>query len=162
MRKLTSTWGAWSADGLRMRFRPRSRISQAFLQVVPWLNFVVVLLLYLALARQLILAPGVVFDLPRAPFREGLRRGPRIVMVHVRHPAGPETFVFFDNVRYQTGLPQQAEQLRAELARAAARPDGRHLLLLADRRVPHGDVIELVNLARAVGVQRVNVAIKPE
>ena len=38
----------------------------------------------------------------------------------------------------------------------------RDLLLLADRRVPHGDVMATVNLARAAGLQRVNVGVKPD
>jgi biopolymer transport protein ExbD len=36
------------------------------------------------------------------------------------------------------------------------------LLLLADRQVPHGDVMAAVNLARSAGVQRVNVGVKPD
>jgi biopolymer transport protein ExbD len=162
MRKLTAQWGAWSADGLRTRFRPRSRIGQAFLQIVPWVDFGVVMLLFLALSQRLTLRPGVMFDLPRAAFREGLHRGPSLVMISAQRAQGAETLIFFDDVRYQLDEPANVEVLRAELARAALRPAGRQLLLLADRRVPHGDVVTLVNLARAVGVQRVNVAVKPE
>lgn len=154
--------GSWSADGLRTRFRPRSRIGQSFLQIVPWVNFGVVMLLFLALSQRLTLSPGVMFDLPRAAFREGLHSGPSIVMISAQRAQGAETLVFFDDVRYRLDEAASAEVLRAELARAALRPAGRQLLLLADRRVPHGDVVTLVNLARAVGVQRVNVAVKPE
>jgi biopolymer transport protein ExbD len=83
-------------------------------------------------------------------------------MISAQRAQGAETLVFFDDVRYRLDEAASAEVLRAELARAALRPAGRQLLLLADRRVPHGDVVTLVNLARAVGVQRVNVAVKPE
>ncbi|MDD5705367.1 MAG: biopolymer transporter ExbD [Kiritimatiellae bacterium] len=162
MRKLTAQWGSWRADGLRMRFRPRSRIGQPFLQVVPWVSFVIVMLLFLLLSNRMLLRPGVGFDLPRAAFREGSQSGVSVVMVSAQRPDGDETLVFLDNVRYRLSELQQVEQLRAELGRAALRPDGRQLLLLADRHVPHGDVIAFVDLARGVGVQRVNVSIKPE
>ena len=38
----------------------------------------------------------------------------------------------------------------------------RVLLLMADKRVPHGEVVSIINLARDAGVERVNVAVKPE
>ena len=153
---------SWSKGGLRSRFRTRSRVANAFLQIVPWLNFAVVLALFLGVSGRLVRQPGVVFELPRAPFREGIQQASPLVMLRSRRPQGAETLVFFDDVRYQIGLPDQDAQLRDELARAAARPDGRQLLLLADRRVPHGDVMALVNLARSAGIQRVNAALKPE
>ena len=162
MPRQTIDWGAWSRGGLRTRFRTRSRVANAFLQIVPWLNFAVVLALYLGVSGRLVRQPGVVFELPRAPFREGLQRGPTLVMLRSQRPQGEETLVFFDDVRYRLEVPEQAAQLRGELARAAVRPEGRQLLLLADRRVPHGDVVALVNLARSAGIQRVNAAIKPE
>ena len=162
MARLTNEWGSWNKGGLRARFRTRSRIVNSFLQVVPWVNFAVVLALFLSLSGRLTLQPGVVFELPRAPFREGLQRGLSLVMLRADRPQGEETLVFFDDVRYQFGVPEQDAQLRDDLSRAAGRPDGRQLLLLADRRVPHGDVMALVNLARSAGIQRVNAALKPE
>ena len=154
--------GSWYTEGLRMRFRPRNRIANTFLQVVPWINFVVVLALFFSLSGRLTLQPGLVFELPRAPFHEGMHYGLTVVMLRAQRPGGAETLVFFDDVRYQPGVPEQSEQLRAELALAARRPDGRQVLLLADRRVPHGDVMDLVNLVRAAGIRRVNVSAKPE
>ena len=162
MPRRTNEWRSWSTGGLRARLRTRSRPVNRFLQIVPWINFAVVLGLFLSLSGRLTLQPGVVFELPRAPFREGLQRGLTLVMLRAARPQGEETLVFFDDVRYQLGLSDQDAQLRDELARAAARPDGRQLLLLADRRVPHGDVMALVNLARSAGIQRVNAALKPE
>ena len=161
-RRLNSRWGGWSAEGLRMRFRPRSRVGQAFLQIVPWVDFGVILLLLAVLAQRLTLSPGIVFDLPQAAFREGLYRGPTIVMASVQRSGGAETLVFFDDVRYQLDNAENAEGLRTVLGRAAAQPAGNQLLLLADRRVPQGEVVRLVSLARSAGIQRVNVAVKPE
>ena len=117
---------------------------------------------FLGVSGRLVRQPGVVFELPRAPFREGIQQASPLVMLRSRRPQGAETLVFFDDVRYRLEVPEQAARLRRELARAAGRPGGRQLLLLADRLVPHGDVVALVNLAREAGIQRVNAAIKPE
>ena len=54
----------------------------------------------------------MVFELPRAPFREGLQRGLTLVMLRADRPQGEETLVFFDDVRYQIGVPEQDAQLR--------------------------------------------------
>ena len=51
-----------------------------------------------------------------------------------------------------------AERLRQSLEFS----ESEELLLLADKHVPHGDVLQFVNLAREAGVARVNVAAKPE
>ncbi len=145
-----------------MRFRPRSRIANTFLQIVPWINFVVIVALFMSISGRMTLQPGVQFELPQAPFHEGMQRGPTVVMINVQRAGGPETLIFFDDVRYQPEVPEQRAQLQAELAQAALRPNGHQVLLLADRHVSHGAVIELVNLIRAAGVQRVNVSVKPE
>jgi biopolymer transport protein ExbD len=50
-----------------------------------------------------------------------------------------------------------AERLKARMAQNGAR----ELLLMADKRVPHGDVMFFVNVAREAGARRVNVAEKP-
>ena len=162
MPRKPTQWGSWYTEGLRMRFRPRNRIANTFLQVVPWMNFVVVLALFFALSNRLTLQPGVVFELPRAPFQEGIHQGVTLVMLRAQRAEGDETLVFFDDVRYQLGLAEQHERLRTDLAQAAARPNGQQMLLLADRRVPHGDVITVVNLARSAGIRRVNASIRPE
>jgi biopolymer transport protein ExbD len=51
-----------------------------------------------------------------------------------------------------------ADRVKSRIA-AGLKPE---LLLLADRRVSHGDVIRLVNAAREAGIERVNVGEKPK
>ena len=58
--------------------------------------------------------------------------------------------------------PPQLEQLVERVRGRVALEPRREILLLADRRVPLGDVMTVVNLARDAGVNRVNVATKPE
>ncbi len=153
----------WREEGLRMRFRPRNRIANPFLQIVPWLNIVVVMALFFSLSHRLTLHPGVVFHLPSSAFQEGLSQGLSLVMLNVPQGDSPDrTFVFFDDVRYSPGNGDEEEQLRLDLMRASSRPGGRQALLFAERNVPHGDVMALVAIIRSAGIRTVNVAVKPE
>ena len=120
------------------------------------------MVLVAVVSDRILVRPGVVFYLPRAPFREGLRYGLTAVMLPVARTNGQETLVFFDDERFVLAVPTQLEQLAERIRDRLAREPRREILLLADRRIPHGDVMTVVNLAREAGVNRVNVATKPE
>jgi biopolymer transport protein ExbD len=70
--------------------------------------------------------------------------------------------VFFDDDRFTLDVPARREQLAGRIRARAALEPRREILLLADRRIPHGDVMAVVNLAREAGISRVNVSTKPE
>jgi len=138
--------------------------ARSLLSSIPWINALILVVMLLAVHGRMVISPGVVFDLPRAPLREGMNSGLTALMIQVARdtPGGEETLIFFDDDRYSAQDSDQmsvlAERLRSRLAVSTRRD----LLLMADKRVPHGDVIRFVNVAREAGVQRVNVAEKPE
>ena len=70
--------------------------------------------------------------------------------------------IFFDDDRYVAQDADQMVLLSERVKGRVALSANRELLLLADKRVPHGDVMRFVNAMREAGVQRVNVAEKPE
>lgn len=137
---------------------------QAMLVWAPWFDALVIIVLLLVVHARMVVSPGVMFDLPQAPLREGMHAGLTALMIVVsRVPGGADdTLLFFDEDRYimrdQEQMRMLAERLRARVALAARQ----ELLLLADRMAPHGDVVAFVNLAREAGIQRVNVAQRPE
>lgn len=159
-KKVTRQWLAYYDQDLRTRFQPRNRIGALFLQVVPWLNVAIIVFLLYVVANRLILEPGVVFDLPRQPFKEGIAQGASVVMLRLGDPE-PSTLVFFEDVRYSLS-PGDLQGLQNQLHATSLRPFGRELLLLADRNVPHGDVMQIVETAREAGIKHINVGIKPE
>ena len=162
MRELKGHWGRWRTETLRNRFSQRGWGGAALLAAAPWLTVVLLVALVAVVGDRILVRPGVVFDLPRAPFREGLRYGLTAVMLPVARTNGQETLVFFDDERFVLAVPTQLEQLAERIRDRLAREPRREILLLADRRIPHGDVMTVVNLAREAGVNRVNVATKPE
>ncbi len=138
--------------------------AQALLASVPWVNVVVIIVLLLAVNQRMVVSPGVVFDLPRAALREGTHAGLSALMISVARdvPGGDETLIFFDDDRYLAHDADQMSLLSERVRSRVALSARRDLLLLADKRVPHGDVMRFVNLMREAGVQQVNVAEKPE
>lgn len=162
MKELKGHWGKWRSETLRNRFTRRGWGGQALLAAAPWLNGVLLVILLLAVGDRILVRPGVVFELPHAPFREGLRYGLTAVMIPVPRTNGMETVVFFDEERFEMTTQSKQEQLAERIRTRVEHEPRREILLLADRRIPHGDVMTLVNLARDAGVSRVNVSTKPD
>ena len=71
---------------------------------------------------------------------------------------GGETLVFFDDARYSLSDEASVSSLRDRLGVRAAAEPSRTFLLLADQRVPAGDVMRLVGIARESGLERVQIA----
>jgi biopolymer transport protein ExbD len=163
---MTEKREGWSMQVRRHRtvYRFGGAWSQALLSSVPWIDCVIIAVLVLLLNRRMVISPGVVFDLPRATFREGMYVGLTALMITVARdtPGGEETLIFFDDDRYSAQEAEQMSVLTERVKSRVALGARSELLLLADRRVPHGDVVRFVNAVREAGVQRVNVAEKPQ
>jgi len=144
---------------VRERYWPRSPAGQAFLSAVPWVNLVLVVLLVVELSRRILVLPGTLFELPEAPFNEGMRQGSVMLMMPVERAGGDETLVFFDDDRYASGDGEQMARLAARV-RSVVGPE-REVNLLIDRRVSHGEVMSMVHRLREAGIGRVNVVEKP-
>ena len=162
MKELKGHWGKWRSETLRHRYTRGGWGGRALFAAAPWLNLVLLVVLLVEVNKQILVQPGVVFDLPRAPFREGMRYGLSAVMIPVARTNGQETLVFFDDEPFALGVTNRQEQLAVRIRERVALEPRREILLLADRRIPHGDVMTVVNLAREAGVSRVNVATKPD
>ena len=135
----------------------------AFLTAVPWIDVVLICAFFFWVGGRITVKPGVVFDLPSGPFEEGLHDTVTAVLLPAKDMAQAETtLVFFDDERYSLGDAQQREQLGRAMRAMVSHTWQRELLLLADKRVLHGDVMATVQLARAAGLQRINVGMKPD
>jgi biopolymer transport protein ExbD len=163
---MTEQREGWSKMVRRHRtvYRFGGAWAHALLSMVPWINAVIIVFLMLMANHRTVISPGVVFDLPRATFREGMYVGLTALMITVVRdtPGGEETLIFFDDDRYSTQDGEQMSVLTERVKSRVALGARNELLLLADKRVPHGDVMRFVNAVREAGVQRVNVAEKPE
>ncbi|MBO7721494.1 MAG: hypothetical protein J6T01_03715 [Kiritimatiellae bacterium] len=124
----------------------------------PYLTVGLLLLMMHFVGGALTSFKGVLFDLPDG----GVVDGESADMVALMMPVPHETMVFFDDTRYLLGDAASMRSLREALAESAGRSRRKSLLVLADRRIPAGGVLELVAAARKSGIRKVLVAGKGE
>lgn len=138
--------------------------AQAIIFSVPWINMLILILLLFLYHQRLAISPGIVFDLPSAPLREGSHTGLTALMFAVTHESmvQEEALVFFDDARYMVQDDEQMASLAEQIRLRMKSSDDRDFLLLADKRVSHGDIMRFVTILRNAGVSKVNVAEKPE
>ena len=138
--------------------------AQAVMYSVPWINAIILFILLFLYHERITISPGIIFDLPPAPLREGSHTGLTALMFAVNQESmsREEAMVFFDDSRFMVEDNEQmsvlAEQIRVRLQNSSSKD----FLLLADKRVKHGDILRFVNILRNAGVSKVNVAEKPE
>lgn len=129
---------------------------------VPWITLTLLLALFAFIGDRLPQVQGLVCDLPSpVPRNEADTATDATGLAALVLPAADaegDTLVFFDDARYSLSDETSLASLRDRIgARAAAEPS-RTLLLLADKRVPAGDVMRLVGVARESGLERVQIA----
>jgi biopolymer transport protein ExbD len=139
------------------------RIGQGLVGVAPWLNLALLVLFFVTLDAKLVLQPGVVMELPKTPLTGGARMGLTAVLLSIpgTEPGAREEIVFFDDQRYMMKHEEQKRALKEALAEKARGRGRGGLAIQADRRVSHGTVVEVVNMAIEVGIQKVNLATRP-
>ena len=121
---------------------------------VPCLTVLLLLLMMHMVGGTLTANKGVLFDLPDGNFSEGDDSG----MVALVMPVQRETVVIFDDARYQLGDAASMRSFAENLAESAGRNSGKSLLILSDRRVSTGHLMEVVSAAKRGGVGRILLA----
>ena len=130
----------------RRHFQAGRRAPRGLLTVAPWVDLALVFLLVLIQQSATVLRPGVRLELPAAPFVDGVRPDALVLTVP------REGMYFFQDERLTL------DGLSLALERAARGREGSALLVEADRRIPHGALVELYTMARAAGFHDVVLA----
>lgn len=149
-----------SATGLRTRFSPKSRIGQGLVSAAPWVDIVLLFLVFLFIDGKFVLQPGTVIELEEAEFVDGLRPGAMLVVTSVKASRkGPrDEMVFFDDVRFLVAHDEQMANLQEAFRSSARRRPDMDLTIHADRQVEHGTIMRLLSMAKRAGISRVNLA----
>ena len=121
---------------------------------IPYLTVGLLLLMMQMIGGTLTAYKGVLFDLPDGDFTDGDRQG----MVALVMPVQRETMVVFDDVRYLLGDAASMRSFAESIADSTERREGKSLLILADRRVSTGHLMEVVSAAKRSGVSKVLLA----
>ena len=157
-----------------MDFRPRRTPAGGFIDMTPVVDTIFNLLIFFALSMNFLANPGITVDLPDASAPQVEREDGDIRIL-----VTPEGEVRVDGERVP--LPALGAKLReaARLRMAGQRgTDGQRgmaghratggqrrdpqVLIRADRRVPHGVVVEVMDAARSAGLTRLAIMTQRE
>ncbi len=151
-----------------MDFRPRRTPAGGFIDMTPVVDTIFNLLIFFALSMNFLANPGITVDLPDASAPQVEREDGDIRIL-----VTPEGEVRVDGER--VALPALAARLREtarqriagqpgtgeQRATAGQRRDPQ-VLIRADRRVPHGVVVEVMDAARSAGLTRLAIMTQRE
>ena len=156
-------WG-WRPAQTEGIWRHGARWIKPFFAAAPWITLVLLLVMFGLLGDTLTAAPGVVFDLPAPVGRQAVVPDATMLVIPSSNAgASSGTLAFFDDARYVLGDPQSVALLREQLLTHVQNGSARAtLLVLADRRVPAGELMKLVGIARESGVRYVQIAERRE
>lgn len=142
----------WGWTDMRLqgaeRFAPRwlAPLSAA----APWLTAGLLFVMIWMAAGALTTTEGVLFDLPRGDFGD-IADVTASALVR-RTEKG--SLVFFDDTRFVLGDSSQEAVLSSILSAKIANKEHPVLLVLADRRVPAGELMRLAGIAKSAGVEK--------
>lgn len=131
---------------LRRRFMPHRRMFRGPMAVVPLLNVVLLLAMFVVMNSAFVMRPGIAVHLPSSPFVSGTQYSALVVTVT------QEGQVFFNDER--TTL----DGLQSAFAQMAFEHPDMPLVVEADSRVPHSTIVRIYNMAMGVGIKKVLLA----
>ena len=154
--------GGWSVHGFR-HYRPENKLNSGLVSSAPWLSVALLVGLYLYGLAPNVLQPGIVVQLPDAPFTDGRHYGHNIAVLSlpVAGHSGRDEIFFFDDQRYLGREPLEMDGLRAALAVAFSQKQNLPLVVEADRMVRHETIVKLFDMAADAGFREVNLATRP-
>ena len=126
--------------------RPR-RVT---LDLTPLIDVVLMLVIFFMLTTTFVLSPGVQVDLPQGSSLQQPRESDAIITIT------KDGAVYFQDA--QVSL----ETLQAVLQRAKAQQPRLRVVMKADTLVQHGRVVEVMDMAKLVGIERLAIATAPK
>ena len=119
------------------------------INVTPLVDIMLVLLIIFMLTANIINNPAIQVDLPKAATGEGTE--PTMLALTLTE----------DGNIYLNGEPTTRPALIEYLPEVAKSDDQAQALIAADKSVPHGKVIEMIDLVRQMGIYRFALNIDP-
>ena len=147
---MNEEWG-WKRAAEKARKRYEGGLMRSFVTSAPWLTVGVLLLMFNFISTTITRSEGVLFDLPEGAPTDAIATK----LVALATPIGRRTIVFFDDARYELELESARKALTEDLTERALSLGETTILVLADRRLPGGDLIELAEIAKSSGLESV-------
>ncbi len=129
-----------------MEFHPQRRRQRAIINITSLIDVMFLLLIFLMVSSTFKDQPAINLVLPRAVTAEEAPLTPSIV------------FLTADGQLYLDQRSMTEEELGVELRRLQAGTGDDRIILRADARAAHGDVVRLIDLVKDSGFTRVSIA----
>ena len=152
-----SQWGWTPARNLGI-WRYGAGWSRPIAAAIPYLTVCLLLIMMHMVGGTMTSCRGVLFDLPDGSLSDGEASELVALVMPVQH----ETMIVFDDARYLLGDAASMRSFGEDLSGSVERRTGKSLLILADRRVSTGHLMEVVSAAKRSGVDKILLAGKRE
>ena len=152
-----SQWGWTPARNLGI-WRYGAGWSRPIAAAIPYLTVCLLLIMMHMVGGTMTSCRGVLFDLPDGALSDGEASELVALVMPVQH----ETMIVFEDARYLLGDAASMRSFGEDLSGGVERRTGKSLLILADRRVSTGHLMEVVSAAKRSGIGKVLLAGKRE
>ena len=127
-----------------MRFKRRVTLETGQLDIAPLIDIVFLLLVFFMLTSSFIFQPGIKINLPKALTSEVIQRENLIIVVTAEN-----SLIINERVVDENELSS-----RLKIAAKESKP----ILIKADRKANLGKVVEVWDMCRAEGIEKINIA----
>ncbi len=134
-----------------MRFREESKQNSSLLDITPIVDTVFNLLIFFAVSLNFISTPGIRVDLPKSTAKEIAQEKKDL-----------RVFMTSSNQLYINEKPVDLKGLRTRFRKAAESDRETQILIQADQQVAHGKVVEVMDIARSLGLRRLAIVTQPK
>jgi len=127
-----------------MKFKRKVFLETGHLDIAPLIDIIFLLLIFFMLTSSFIFQPGIKINLPKALTSEVIQRENLII------------FVTEDSALYINERPVNRDELSSRLKIAAK--ESKPILIKADRKASLGKVVEVWDMCRTEGIDKINIA----
>lgn len=133
-----------------MEFRRRANIKSGWgvSEWIPFVNVFVLVVFFYVLTTAFTLAPNIDVRIPKAVTSDALIKEDSVILITS------------ENVIYWRNSLVSVKDLRQSLSKASA--DRLSILIKADRRASVGRIVDIWNLCKSLGIERINIATTSE
>jgi biopolymer transport protein ExbD len=128
----------------------RARPRTITLNLTPLIDVVLVLIVFFLMTTTFVLSSGIKVELPQGETAQRTQDNEAIVLI------APDGSLFYQEARVDL------QGLRAALGHAQQQRPGMRVVIKADKSVPHGQVVEVMDVAKTVGIERLAIGTTPK
>jgi len=134
-----------------MNFKKNKKDQPSLIDIAPLIDVVFLLLIFFMVSSTFISAPGIKIDLPEATSKEIVHQKEDVTIV-----------MRFNNEIILNRKLVTMDELKVGLEETAKKDTKALVIIQADAGVSHGKVVQVMDLARAAGLNQLAIATKPK